>query len=92
MATKLSFKFPFPLEKSSRPSERISLLALPQLNSGHGFCLSRKYSGFRGLSVNAIQEEVIQSTNSETTLHSQTTLPSSSKLVLVVGATGGVGM
>ncbi|XP_022752373.1 uncharacterized protein At5g02240-like isoform X2 [Durio zibethinus] len=91
MTTKLPFTFEFHLEKSSKPSERISLLALPQLNHCHGFGFSRKNSGFRGLSVNALKEEVIQSTNSDTTHHSQTILPSSSKLVLVVGASGGVG-
>ncbi|XP_022728645.1 uncharacterized protein At2g37660, chloroplastic-like [Durio zibethinus] len=91
MATKISSTFPFPLEKSSQPFRRISVLALPQLNYRHGFGFSSKNSGFRGLSVNAVKEEVIESTNSETTLHSQTTLPSSTKLVLVVGASGGVG-
>ncbi|XWS28340.1 hypothetical protein CRYUN_Cryun25bG0060100 [Craigia yunnanensis] len=88
MATKLSSTFGFPLEKSSKPFQRISVLALPRLIHCHGFGFSKKNSGFRGLSLNA---EVIQSTNSETTHHSQTTLPSSSKLVLVVGASGGVG-
>ncbi|XP_017982993.1 PREDICTED: sanguinarine reductase isoform X1 [Theobroma cacao] len=91
MATKLSVAFPFPLERSSKPFQRISVLALPQLNLCHGFCFSKRNSGFRGLSVNALKEEVIHSANSETTLHSQTTLPTSSKLVLVIGASGGVG-
>ncbi|KAM6556078.1 hypothetical protein CsatB_003097 [Cannabis sativa] len=46
-----------------------------------------------GVGVRAIREEVVQSPNSESTLNSETTLSSSSssKLVLVVGGTGGVG-
>ncbi|XVF19337.1 hypothetical protein REPUB_Repub11eG0102000 [Reevesia pubescens] len=95
MATKLSSsKIPIPihLEKSSKPFQIVTALALPQLNYCHGFGFSKKNSGFRGLSVNAVKDqEVIQSTNLETTLPSQTTLPSSSKVVLVVGASGGVG-
>ncbi|KAK8595955.1 hypothetical protein V6N13_000625 [Hibiscus sabdariffa] len=94
MATKLSFTFQFPPEKSSKAFQRNPNLALSNLNHCDAFGFSRKSSGFRGqlsLKVNALQGEVTQSTNSETTLLSPTTLPSSSKLVLVVGATGGVG-
>ncbi|XVF69563.1 hypothetical protein PTKIN_Ptkin11bG0091300 [Pterospermum kingtungense] len=89
MATKLSSIFVFlPVEKSIKPLQRISVSAVPRLNNCHGFGFSNKNSGFRGQLVNALKEEVIQSTNSQTT---QTTLPSSSKHVLVVGASGGVG-
>lgn len=92
MATKLSLTFRFPVEKSPKP--RKSKSGVPQLNSCKGYGFSKNNSGFRGqlsMKVNAVQDEAIQSSNSETTLLSQTIPPSSSKLVLVVGATGGVG-
>ncbi|PPD67729.1 hypothetical protein GOBAR_DD35397 [Gossypium barbadense] len=91
MATKLSLTFRFPVEKSPKP--RKSKPAVPQLNCCNGYGFSKNNSGFRGqlsMKVNAVQDEAIQSSNSETTLLSQTIPPSSSKLVLVVGATGGV--
>ncbi|MBA0713115.1 hypothetical protein Golax_012161 [Gossypium laxum] len=92
MATKLSLTFRFPVEKSPKP--RKSKPGVPQLNCCNGYGFSKNNSGFRGqlsMKVNAVQDEAIQSSNSETTLLSQTIPPSSSKLVLVVGATGGVG-
>ncbi|XP_062119667.1 uncharacterized protein At5g02240-like [Humulus lupulus] len=48
-------------------------------------------SSSRAESPRAIREEVVQSPNSESTHDSKTTPSSSSKLVLVVGGTGGVG-
>ncbi|TYH02420.1 hypothetical protein ES288_A09G139000v1 [Gossypium darwinii] len=92
MATKLSLTFRFPVEKSPKP--RKSKSGVPQLNCCNGYGFSKNNSGFKGqlsMKVNAVQDEAIQSSNSETTLLSQTIPPSSSKLVLVVGATGGVG-
>ncbi|KAH1090663.1 hypothetical protein J1N35_017920 [Gossypium stocksii] len=92
MATKLSLTFRFPVEKSPKP--RKSKPGVPQLNCCNGYGFSKNNSGFRGqlsMKVNAVQDEAIQSSNSETNLLSQTIPPSSSKLVLVVGATGGVG-
>ncbi|MBA0767608.1 hypothetical protein Gotri_016474, partial [Gossypium trilobum] len=88
----LSLTFRFPVEKSPKP--RKSKPAVPQLSCCNGYGFSKNNSGFRGqlsMKVNAVQDEAIQSSNSETTLLSQTIPPSSSKLVLVVGATGGVG-
>ncbi|TYJ18395.1 hypothetical protein E1A91_A09G120700v1 [Gossypium mustelinum] len=92
MATELSLTFRFPVEKSPKP--RKSKSGVPQLNCCNGYGFSKNNSGFKGqlsMKVNAVQDEAIQSSNSETTLLSQTIPPSSSKLVLVVGATGGVG-
>ncbi|MBA0858207.1 hypothetical protein Goshw_022814 [Gossypium schwendimanii] len=92
MATKLSLTFRFPVEKSPKP--RKSKPGVPQLNCCNGYGFSKNNSGFRGqlsMKVNAVQDEAIRSSNSETTLLSQTIPLSSSKLVLVVGATGGVG-
>lgn len=68
----------------------------PNVSPGHGYCSFKFLSSSRrvfssSLVVHAAKGEAIQSPNSVSTLDSKTTLPSSSKLVLVVGGTGGVG-
>ncbi|KAF2291883.1 hypothetical protein GH714_035984 [Hevea brasiliensis] len=94
MACKLFFTpipdFPLARRKFSKFPQRISL------NISPGYCSFKFLSSSRrvfssSLVVHAAKEEVIQSPNSVSTLDSKTTLPSSSKLVLVVGGTGGVG-
>ncbi|KAF8398306.1 hypothetical protein HHK36_017233 [Tetracentron sinense] len=94
MASKLSFSsirdFSFSIEKMQKPLQRTPLFVLPPLNSTRGFC-SRSISSARGASFRyAVKEEEIQSKNLEDINNSETT-PSSSKFVLVVGGTGGVG-
>ncbi|XP_031277202.1 protein TIC 62, chloroplastic isoform X2 [Pistacia vera] len=94
MATELFFtpipNLPHPFVKFPENPLRIPLFALPPLTISSGFCSLKTVSSSRGRSssaVHAVQEEVIQAPNSD----SQTAPPSSSKLVLVVGGTGGVG-
>ncbi|KAJ0021253.1 hypothetical protein Pint_30893 [Pistacia integerrima] len=93
MATKLFFtpipNLPRPLVKFPENPRRIPLFSLPPLTISSGFCSLKTVSSSRARSssaVHAVQEEVIQAPNSD----SQTSPPSSSKLVLVVGGTGGV--
>ncbi|KAJ0021249.1 hypothetical protein Pint_30897 [Pistacia integerrima] len=93
MATELFFtpipNLPRPFVKFPENPLRIPLFALPPLTISSGFCSLKTVSSSRGRSssaVHAVQEEVIQAPNSD----SQTAPPSSSKLVLVVGGTGGV--
>ncbi|GKV16591.1 hypothetical protein SLEP1_g27213 [Rubroshorea leprosula] len=97
MASKLSFtcipELPLSIEKFPKPHQRIHLVPLPPPNFSP-LCSSLKNnnnSSWRRLSVHALKQEVIQSPNSDSTLDSKAAFPASSKLVLVVGASGGVG-
>ncbi|KDP23839.1 hypothetical protein JCGZ_27128 [Jatropha curcas] len=91
MACKLLFtpipEFPFTHGRLSK---------LP-LNNSSGYCSFKCLSSSKrvvpssSLVVRAVKEEVIQSPNSESTHDSIAATPSSSKLVLVVGGSGGVG-
>ncbi|GLT34849.1 hypothetical protein SLA2020_093420 [Shorea laevis] len=96
MASKLSFtcipELPLPIDKFPKSHQRIHLFPLPPPNFSP-LCSSLKNnnnSSCRGLSVHALKQEVIQSPNSDSTLDSKAAFPASSKLVLVVGASGGV--
>ncbi|CAL5358025.1 hypothetical protein CsSME_00047763 [Camellia sinensis var. sinensis] len=100
MASKLSFTFKsdlhFPREKFSKPPLTIPIFPHLTLNSCSGFHLSKTISSSRALSSSssvcaAVKEQLIQSPNLESTQDSETIPPSSSKFVLVVGGSGGVG-
>ncbi|XP_021894075.1 uncharacterized protein At2g37660, chloroplastic isoform X1 [Carica papaya] len=102
MASYLNFtpisEFSLPLSKSAITSPRVPLLSLPSLTSASGY-FSLKSSANRGgggggsLStiIHAIKEELIQSPSSDSSVDSENASPASSKVVLVVGGTGGVG-
>ncbi|XP_043726239.1 uncharacterized protein At2g34460, chloroplastic isoform X2 [Telopea speciosissima] len=95
MASKFSLStipvFSISSARFSTSPRKVPVFVFPLLNSA-GFCCSRSISTPRGdASVrHVVEEEEIKSTTSEDSLDSQST-PSSSKLVLVVGGTGGVG-
>ncbi|GLT50722.1 hypothetical protein SLA2020_241880 [Shorea laevis] len=97
MASKLSFtcipELPPPIEKFPKPHQRIHLFPLqpPNFSPLCSFLKNNNNSSCRGLSVHALKQEVIQSPSSDSTLDSKAAFPASSKLVLVVGASGGVG-
>ncbi|KAL7199364.1 hypothetical protein ACSBR2_021616 [Camellia fascicularis] len=103
MASKLSFTpindLPFPREKFSKPPLTIPIFPHLTLNSCSGFHLSKTISSSRASSSSsssssvcaAVKEQLIQSPNLESTQDSETIPPSSSKFVLVVGGSGGVG-
>ncbi|KAG6629872.1 hypothetical protein CIPAW_14G115600 [Carya illinoinensis] len=84
---------PFPVEVFSRPPQRIPCLTLPPSSSYSLVASSESISSSRRGSpaLNAVKEELIQSPSSVPTHDSRTTPSSSSKLVLVVGGSGGVG-
>ncbi|XP_044506846.1 uncharacterized protein LOC123226398 [Mangifera indica] len=93
MATELFFtpvtNLPRPLVNFPENPLRIPLLTLPPLTTSSGFSSLKTVSSSKAGSSSALRtvQEVIQAPNSD----SQTAPPSSSKLVLVVGGTGGVG-
>uniref|UniRef100_A0A6M2EP21 NAD(P)-binding domain-containing protein n=1 Tax=Populus davidiana TaxID=266767 RepID=A0A6M2EP21_9ROSI len=101
MASNLSFTaitdFPLTLEKFPNHPQRIHPFPLLPLNTSSEYGSFKCFASSRRrmtspLVAHAVKEEVIdQSPNSEATLDSETTSPSSSKLVLVVGGSGGVG-
>ncbi|PON97652.1 NAD(P)-binding domain containing protein [Trema orientale] len=97
MASRLSFSPnpEFPVVNFPKHPRQVPVFALPPLGfrSKCGY-YSTAISSSRGESpqaLRAVREEVIQSPNSESTHDSITTPSSSSRLVLVVGGTGGVG-
>ncbi|KAJ8751115.1 hypothetical protein K2173_016296 [Erythroxylum novogranatense] len=93
--------FPLSLQKFTTHPQRLHLYPLhssPTLSSGYCYykCLSssRERGARAGLAssvVQAVREEVIQPTSSETARDSKPASSASSKLVLVVGGSGGVG-
>ncbi|KAI4353651.1 hypothetical protein L6164_002583 [Bauhinia variegata] len=95
MASKLPFYpiqlFPAP-ENFPHSRQRIPLILPPTWSFHRKNASARATSTFRRgpLAVDAIKEELVESQNSVSTQNNETT-PSSSKLVLVVGGTGGVG-
>ncbi|XP_024026422.1 uncharacterized protein LOC112093050, partial [Morus notabilis] len=96
MASRLSFS-PIPeFSAKSFPQQprQVPLFAIPPLGFPSKYAHSRTISSSRVEfvhSLRAVREEVVQSPNSESTDDSKTAPSSSSKLVLVVGGTGGVG-
>ncbi|CAK7331156.1 unnamed protein product [Dovyalis caffra] len=101
MACSLSFTaitdFPLTLEKFTNHPQRIYPFPFLPLHTSSGYGSFKCFANSRRkttspLVVHAVKEEVIgQSPISEATLDSKSISPSSSKLVLVVGGTGGVG-
>nr|XP_015868999.2 uncharacterized protein At2g37660, chloroplastic-like [Ziziphus jujuba var. spinosa] len=95
MASRISLD-PTPVGKFPKHPQQLPLFAIsplgfhPKTTSFRTILSSRE-----GLPVpqplRAVKEEVIESLNSESTRDSQTTPPSSTKFVLVVGGSGGVG-
>ncbi|PIA53675.1 hypothetical protein AQUCO_00900331v1 [Aquilegia coerulea] len=98
MASKVSLSsisdFSFSIRRTPTTHQRVShVLLLPLLNSTGCGCYTKSISCTNGRSSvvrNAVKEEQVQTSNSEEIQDSETT-PSSSKLVLVIGGTGGVG-
>lgn len=86
----------FPLSSGdyTKHPPKTPALSLHPLNLWSFSSFSESYSSSRRRAsvAQAVKEEVIQSPNLEPTLDSKTSPPSSAKLVLVVGGTGGVGM
>ncbi|CAI0541828.1 unnamed protein product, partial [Linum tenue] len=96
MATKISFtpthNFPPRLGNFAKYPQTIPLYPLQPLNVSHGNCHLKAGSGSAAAAkVQALKEDLIESLNSDTSADSATASPSSSKLVLVVGGSGGVG-
>ncbi|XP_059430827.1 sanguinarine reductase isoform X1 [Corylus avellana] len=97
MASRLSFTplpdFPVPVEVSPGPHRRIPCFTLPLSSFCSVVSSSKTISSSRRGSpaLNAVKEEVLQSSSSEPSHDSKTAPSSSSKLVLVVGGSGGVG-
>ncbi|KAF9665622.1 hypothetical protein SADUNF_Sadunf16G0142200 [Salix dunnii] len=96
MASSLSFTattdFPLTLTKFSNHTQGVHPFPLLPLNTSSKCFASSRRRVTSPLVAHAVKEKVIdQSPNSEATLDSETTTPSSSKLVLVVGGSGGVG-
>ncbi|KAE9462200.1 hypothetical protein C3L33_05899, partial [Rhododendron williamsianum] len=97
MASKLSFSpttdLSLPSDVFPKPPQRIPTFPHLPLNLCAGYHCSKSISSSARVSVcHAVKEQqVIQSPNSEFTQNSRTDLPASSKLVLVVGGSGGVG-
>ncbi|KAG5517464.1 hypothetical protein RHGRI_038018 [Rhododendron griersonianum] len=96
MASKLSFSpttdLSLPSDVFPKPPQRIPIIPHLPLNLCAGYHCSKSISSSARVSVcHAVKEQqVIQSPNSEFTQNSRTDLPASSKLVLVVGGSGGV--
>lgn len=87
--------FPLSSWKCPKYPQRVPVFSLQPLNpppppppSPKSILSSRR----RASVAHAVKEEVIQSPNSDPALGSKTSPPASSKLVLVVGGSGGVGM
>jgi len=96
MASKLSFPpiLDFPITTQRNPSVLQSITPFSSLPSKFWFQAKPNFScvgAIRSSVIYAVKEEVIQSSDSETTLDSNSPSASSSKVVLVVGGTGGVG-
>ncbi|XP_058199207.1 sanguinarine reductase-like isoform X2 [Rhododendron vialii] len=97
MASKLSFSpitdLSLPSDVFPKPPQRIPIFPHLPLNLCAGYHCSKSISSSSRVSVcHAVKEQqVIQSPNSDLTQNSQTDPPASSKLVLVVGGSGGVG-
>lgn len=99
MATKLSFcsshDFSISINKFTIPQQRIHRLSLfPYSLNSNSFCFSKSMLIGRGgpsLLSHAVKEEGIRTSDSAEN-QSLDSNPSSSKLVLVIGGTGGVGM
>ncbi|KAJ6299505.1 hypothetical protein OIU76_020468, partial [Salix suchowensis] len=94
MASSLSFTaipdFPLTLAKFSNHPQRIHPFPLLPLDTSSKCFASSRRRVTSPLVAHAVKEKVVdQSPNSEATLDSETTTPSSSKLVLVVGGSGG---
>ncbi|EXB68484.1 hypothetical protein L484_001841 [Morus notabilis] len=95
MASRLSFS-PIPefsVKSFPKQPRQVPLFAIPPLGFPSKYAHSRTISSSRVEfvhSLRAVREEVVQSPNSESTDDSKTAPSSSSKLVLVVGGTGGV--
>ncbi|KAL5565839.1 hypothetical protein UlMin_029003 [Ulmus minor] len=93
MASRLSFS-PIPVKNFPKHPQQIALFPIQPLGFHPKYnCSSRTISSSRkGSSViRAVREEVIESPISESTHVSENTPSSSTKCVLVVGGTGGVG-
>ncbi|CAI0541422.1 unnamed protein product [Linum tenue] len=97
MATKISFtpthNFPPRLGNFAKYPQTIPLYPLQPLNVSHRNCNLKAGSGSAAAAkVQALKEDLIESLNSDASADSATaSFPSSSKLVLVVGGSGGVG-
>ncbi|KAF7121469.1 hypothetical protein RHSIM_Rhsim13G0216500 [Rhododendron simsii] len=97
MAWKLSFSpitdLSLPSDVFPKPPQRIPIFPRLPLNLCAGYHCSKSISSSARVSVcHAVKEQqVIQSPNSDSTQNNQTDPPASSKLVLVVGGSGGVG-
>ncbi|XP_057955651.1 uncharacterized protein At5g02240 isoform X2 [Malania oleifera] len=98
MASRILFSpirdIPISSDKLLRPSRRAPFFIFPPLNSLSGcnsFSKSISSSKAKSSVLQAVKEDVLQSSNLESTLDSQATPPASFKFVLVVGASGGVG-
>ncbi|XAR60333.1 hypothetical protein NMG60_11033655 [Bertholletia excelsa] len=101
MASKLSFaprtiNDLLPGEAFSERTKRFPVFPYLPLNSCSGYHCSKRLLIHRGplpspSVCHAVKEQVIESPNSDTTQSSQTDPCASSKLVLVVGGSGGVG-
>ncbi|XP_075634206.1 uncharacterized protein At5g02240 [Castanea sativa] len=97
MASRLLFTpipdFSIPVETLPKPHQRFPCLtftlAPPTSYSSKSISSSRRGSPPQPL--NAVKEELIQSQSSEPAHDSKTSPPSSSKLILVAGGSGGVG-
>ncbi|KAJ7964124.1 NAD(P)-binding Rossmann-fold superfamily protein [Quillaja saponaria] len=97
MASKLSFasvqNFPVPIGKFLEFHRKIPLSLHPPLNSDSKYDSGKSFTSSRGMSlaINVVKQELLQSPSSESTRSSENTPSSSSKFVLVVGGSGGVG-
>ena len=98
MASNLSLsfipEFHLPLGNFHKTFQRVSLFGLHPLCSFSDNQIRKSISSCRGRSaaIRVINQEVVQSPSSESIRESKTDPVASSKLVLVVGASGGVGM
>ncbi|OVA10282.1 hypothetical protein BVC80_1175g34 [Macleaya cordata] len=97
MATKLSFcsihDFSISIDKFTKNHQRIPHGPLLSPLKSNSFCFSKRISSVNGGSSvlrHAVKEEEIQASNSEENQNLESN-NSSSKLVLVIGGTGGVG-
>ncbi|KMT14575.1 hypothetical protein BVRB_4g073450 [Beta vulgaris subsp. vulgaris] len=96
MATKLSFP---PILNSSFKDQRTlktfqSITPLSLTPTNYWPCLKPNFRSFCSVNssvIRAVKEDVIQSSDSKTTFDSNPSSASASKLVLVVGGSGGVG-
>ncbi|PSR90158.1 hypothetical protein CEY00_Acc30356 [Actinidia chinensis var. chinensis] len=100
MASRLSYtpisNLPLPCEKIPKPSQIVPNFPNLPLNSCPGYRGSRNITSSRRALSSSIchavrEQELVQSPNSESNQDSETAPPSSSKLVLVLGGSGGVG-